>query len=100
TASTLAAKRATDTTAIVFFNVSDPVPSAVVPNLARPGGNVIGVSNGASTPLSPKLLELLKDVVRGFKRVAYLVGRGTSGLVLAQIQEAARALGVQVQTFD
>ena len=58
----LAAKNATSTIPILFATVGDPVGAGLVASLARPGGNVTGVSN-VTTELVPKLLELLSELV-------------------------------------
>jgi ABC-type uncharacterized transport system substrate-binding protein len=102
TPSTIAAKEATDSIPIVFANVSNPVGVGVVASLAQPGGNVTGVSQGASTPLSSKQLELLRDVVPGLERVALILysnNPASNAVTLAQRQLAAGALGVQVQAL-
>jgi putative ABC transport system substrate-binding protein len=102
TAATIAAKQATQAIPIVFANVSNPVGVGVVASLAQPGGNVTGVSNGASTPLSSKLLELLRAVVPGLTHLAVIYDPSNpvaNALTLAERQEAARPLGVQVQAF-
>lgn len=67
----LAAARATRDTPIVFSTVSDPVGSGLVASLARPGGNVTGVSN-MLPELSGKLLELVREIIPGVGRVAVL----------------------------
>ncbi len=76
---------------------SDPVGSGLVASLARPGGNVTGLSNLARE-LGGKRLELLKEVVPKVSRVAVVGGRDLS--VSPQIKEieiAGRALGVRIQ---
>jgi putative tryptophan/tyrosine transport system substrate-binding protein len=67
----LAAQRATSTIPIVFVAVADPVGSKLIDSLARPGGNITGLSNMA-IELTPKRFELLKEVV-GLSRAALLV---------------------------
>jgi putative tryptophan/tyrosine transport system substrate-binding protein len=67
----LAAQRATKTIPIVFMAVADPVGSKLIDTLARPGGNITGLSNMA-LELTPKRIELLREVV-GLSRVALLV---------------------------
>lgn len=66
-----AARQATSTIPIVFAGVADPVGSGFIASLARPGGNITGVSNLASG-LSGKRVELLAQIVPGIKRVASL----------------------------
>src|SRR6266487_1680967 len=71
TLAVLAAKQATRTLPIVFIGTADPVASGLVMSLARPGGNVTGLSNLAPE-LVAKWLELLKQAVPGVSRVAAL----------------------------
>jgi putative ABC transport system substrate-binding protein len=100
----LAAKQATWTLPIVFVFAPDPVTSGLVTSLARPGGNVTGLS--ALTPeLVGKRLELLTQVVPGVSRVAVLWQPGASGErtekdVLKGAEVAARALGVRLQFVE
>ncbi len=70
-AEALAAKGATSTIPIVMTNVSDPVGAGLVASLARPGGNVTGLSS-LSTQLNTKRLEILKDAVPKLARVGLL----------------------------
>jgi len=67
----LAAKRATTTIPIVFTSSSDPVGAGLVASLARPGGNVTGLS-GLGVELNTKRLEVLKDAVPKLARVGLL----------------------------
>jgi putative ABC transport system substrate-binding protein len=95
------AKQATRTLPIVFAAVGDPVGSGLVTNLARPGGNVTGVS-GLAAELVGKRLELLKQAVPGVSRVAVLRVPGALGErvekdMLKAADTAARALGMQPQ---
>jgi len=99
-----AAKQATKTIPIVFAGVGDPVGSGLVTSLARPGGNVTGLS-ALGPELVGKRLELLKQAVPGIDRVAVLRGGSTLGeRVLKDMLEAAdvaaRALGVQPQFIE
>jgi putative ABC transport system substrate-binding protein len=100
----LAAKQATRTLPIVFVFAPDPVTSGLVTSLARPGGNVTGLS--ALTPeLVGKRLELLTQVVPGVSRVAVLwqpgaYGERTEKDVLKGAEVAARALGVRLQFVE
>lgn len=71
TLNVLAAKRATSTVPIVFAAVGDPVGNGLVASLARPGGNVTGLSL-QSTDLAGKRLELLREIIPGRRRVAIL----------------------------
>ena len=95
TPAALAAKRATPSIPIVFFGVSDPVGSGLVASLARPGGNVTGVTNIAKD-LTARQVQMLAQIVPGLRRVA-IMGNPTNLSVDAQQAEAeaaARTLGV------
>jgi putative ABC transport system substrate-binding protein len=72
-AGALAAKQATRTIPVVFVNPGDPLALRLVSNLARPGGNMTGVSNVVGLEIYAKRLELLKEVVPSLSRVALLV---------------------------
>jgi putative ABC transport system substrate-binding protein len=101
--STLAArptKAATKTIPIVVVS-GDPVGTALVASLARPGGNITGVTN-LSPDLSSKRLELLKESVPGVARIAVLWDAEGPVPLLAfkEIQEAAGALGLQIQSLE
>ena len=101
---TLAAMQATKTIPIVFTDVGDPVESGLVTNLARPGGNVTGLSS-LGPELVAKRLELLKQAVPGVDRVAVLwlpgaLGERTDKDMLAAADVAARALGVRLQIVE
>ena len=104
TPAALAAKQATATIPIVFLAVSDPIESGLVTSLARPGGNVTGLSNVAPQ-LVGKGLELLKQTVPGVSRVAVLWEPGATGeradrATLAEAEVAGRVLGVQLQFVE
>jgi putative ABC transport system substrate-binding protein len=92
----LAAKTATSTIPIVFA-VGDPVDLGLVASLARPGGNLTGVSTMAPE-LSPKRLELLSELVPQVGVIALLVNPNNSNTerTTRDMQEAARARGVQL----
>jgi ABC-type uncharacterized transport system substrate-binding protein len=98
---TLAAKNITKTIPIVFAGVSDPVGSAVVQSLAKPGGNATGFSNISST-LAGKRLELLKETVPKVVRVAVLWNPKTQGAeqLLNESQAAARGLSLQLYSME
>jgi putative tryptophan/tyrosine transport system substrate-binding protein len=96
-----AAKEATVTIPIVMTQIGDPVGSGFVASLARPGGNITGLSTLAPE-LSGKQLELLKEIVPKLSRVA-VFGTSTSpdnAQVLRELELAAGALGVQLQYLD
>jgi ABC-type uncharacterized transport system substrate-binding protein len=100
-APTRAAKEATSTIPIVFAQDGDPVASGFVANLARPGGNITGLSTLAPE-LSGKRLELLKEVVPKLSRVA-VFGTSTTPSTAPTIKEtelAAGAFKVQLQYLD
>jgi len=96
-ASALAAKSATSTIPIVFVSAGDPVADGLVASLARPGGNLSGVSV-MSTELSAKRLELLSELVPQARVIALLVNPNDPNAesIMRDVQEAARAKGVQL----
>jgi putative tryptophan/tyrosine transport system substrate-binding protein len=98
---TLAAKEATATTPIVMAQTDDPVASGFVDSLARPGGNITGLST-LSPETSGKRLELLKEVVPKLSGVAVFGTSSSPGNapVLNETRLAAVALGVSVQSVD
>jgi putative ABC transport system substrate-binding protein len=73
TDTTLAVKRATNTTPVVMLNVSDPVEQGIVASLAHPGGNITGVIQNQSAEIAAKQLQLLKDAVPYAARIAVLL---------------------------
>jgi putative ABC transport system substrate-binding protein len=95
--SALAAKSATSTIPIVFTNGADPVELGLVASLARPGGNLTGVSF-LLVELMPKRLELLSELVPQAGVIALLVNPNNSitDRIVRDMQEAARAKGVQL----
>lgn len=95
--SALAAKRATQTIPIVFGVVQDPVGIGLVTSLARPGGNVTGVSN-ISTSLAPKRVELLKEILPGAKRLGLLGDPSEPNTKIEQqaLAPAVAALGLTI----
>jgi putative tryptophan/tyrosine transport system substrate-binding protein len=100
-AATRAAKESTVTIPIVTAQDSDPVGNGLVASLARPGGNITGLSTLAPE-ISGKRLELVKEIVPRLSRVAVLGSSTTPGnaQALKESELAARALGVQVQYLD
>ena len=97
-----AAKQATMTIPIVFAGAADPVADGFVVSLARPGGNVTGLSN-LGADLVGKRLELLKQAVPKLTRVAVLWGLApgrTPEDMLKSAGIAARALGIQLQLVE
>ena len=104
TASALAAKQAIRTIPIVFPAAADAVTSGLVTSLARPGGNVTGLSF-LGPELIGKRLEQLKQAVPGVSRVAVLwqpgaLGERTDKYILKEAEVAARALGVRPQFVE
>ena len=98
-----AAKNATKTIPIVMMGAgADPVEAGLVESLARPGGNVTGITN-LSRELGGKRLELLKEAVPKVARVAVLYDPAIPGSVL-EVKEvlpvAARALGLTIQPWE
>jgi putative ABC transport system substrate-binding protein len=101
TAPVLAAKEATSTIPIVFAISADPLGTKLVKNLARPGGNVTGLSI-QTTDIAGKRLELLRDVVANLRQLAVLTDIEVSGAVLErqEIRAAAATLGLHVIPVD
>ena len=97
----LAAKQATSVIPIVFAVAADPVGGGLVASLARPGGNVTGLSL-QHTDLAGKRLELLREVVPGLRRLAIMANVGYSAAVLemGEVQATARTLGLEVATLE
>jgi putative tryptophan/tyrosine transport system substrate-binding protein len=97
TVPTMAAKQATSVIPIVFATATDPVTTGLVASLARPGGNVTGLSNQLPD-LVGKRLDLLREVVPGLGRLALLanVGNPVIMLEIGHVQAAARTLGLEV----
>ena len=94
-----AAQQATTKIPIVMFGVGDPVATGIVASLARPGGNITGLSQ-LSPELSGKRLELLKEVLPGVSRVAVLWNPTNpvwQAAALKETEGAARALGLRLQ---
>jgi putative tryptophan/tyrosine transport system substrate-binding protein len=96
-----AAKQATKTIPIVMLTNSDPVATGIVDSLARPGGNITGLST-LSRDLSGKRLELFKEMVPGISRVGVLwhADGATAALSLKEYQTAAPALKIQLQSLE
>ena len=101
TAATIAAKQATSTIPIVVTNVADPVGIGVVSSLARPGGNVTGLSN-QSAEIAGKRLALLREIFPRFDRLAVLANTGSPvGILdLNEARAAAQTIGVEVAALE
>ncbi len=95
TAAVIAAKQATSAIPIVFGSVADPVGTGLVASLARPGGNVTGLSK-QSADMPGKRLELLREIVPGLRRLAIMgnIDNPSNVLELSEGQIAARMLGL------
>jgi putative tryptophan/tyrosine transport system substrate-binding protein len=101
TSATIAAKQAAPAVPIVFAGLGDPVGTGVVASLARPGGNITGLS-GQMADLASKRVELLRDVIPGLRRLAVMGNVGNPAVVLEMggAQAAARKLGLEVTTSE
>jgi putative ABC transport system substrate-binding protein len=95
------AKAITSTTPIIFFLGSDPVKLGIVSSLDHPGGNLTGITT-MNTPVGPKRLELLHELVPTTKRIAVLIHpTGPSAKpLLNELQPAAQSLGVDIQVLQ
>jgi putative ABC transport system substrate-binding protein len=94
---TKAAKQATTAIPIVFAAAADPVGSGLVSSLARPGGNATGLSLQQSDIVGKKL-ELLREALRGLRRLAVIgnVGNPATVLEISEVKKAADRLGVDI----
>ena len=101
TAAIVAAKQATSVIPIVFAAAGDPVETGLVASLARPGGNVTGLSI-QQTDVAAKRLELLREVVPGLRRLAILGNVDGPAVLLdmREVQTTARPLGLEVVTSE
>ena len=97
-----AAKNATETIPIVMIAVRDPIGIGLIASLARPGGNVTGVSGYAGLESVAKQLELLKEIVPKTSSVAVLANPTNAyhQLAIKEVNVAAQALGVQLQLLE
>jgi ABC-type uncharacterized transport system substrate-binding protein len=93
----IAAKQATAVIPIVFAVAADPLGTGLVASLARPGGNVTGLSSRTGD-LAGKRLELLRELIPSLRRLAIMANVDAPGAVLevADVQASARALGLEV----
>jgi ABC transporter substrate binding protein len=100
-AAVLAAKQATSVIPIVFALANDPVGSGFVASLARPGGNVTGLSN-QSADLAAKRLELLREVVPNLRRLAIManVAYPAAALEMHEVAATARTVGLDVDMLE
>jgi putative tryptophan/tyrosine transport system substrate-binding protein len=97
----LATKNATSTIPIVITGAGDPVAQGIVASLARPGGNITGLSPMV-TELYPKRVELLRALVPKAVRIAALCNMSSPAVPPAwkEVERAARSLGIEAQLFD
>ena len=102
TPAAVAAKKATETIPIVAISVGDPVGLGLIASLARPGGNLTGLSYSVGLEIAGKGLELLKETVPKVRRVAILSNPGNpfQPLAITEVNVAARSLGVQLQLLE
>ena len=98
TPSVIALSRETNTVPLVFVQVSDPIGTGFITNMAHPGGNITGFTNFESSMVG-KWVELLKDMAPGISRVAFLFNPETAPYVTRYYQRpletSARALGIE-----
>ena len=101
TPSAQAAKQATRAIPIIMAGAADPVASGLIASLARPGGNVTGLS-GAISDLAAKTLELLRDMLPATKRVGVLANSADpfSKVFVERIELAGRHLGINLMTLS
>jgi putative ABC transport system substrate-binding protein len=101
TPSSMAAKKATAVIPIVFAAAGDPVGTGLVASLARPGGNITGLSI-QQTDLASKRLEILREVLPALRTLAILVHTGSPNSVLerSEAETAAHALGLATVTSE
>jgi putative ABC transport system substrate-binding protein len=94
-----AAKQATKTIPIVIVTTQDPIATGLVDSLARPGGNITGLTR-LTHELNGKRLELLKEVIPEMSRVGILWDASASGVGFKEYEGAANALKIQVQSLE
>jgi putative ABC transport system substrate-binding protein len=94
-------KRATEVIPIVFALGADPIRGGVIASLARPGGNVTGLST-QQADLASKRLELLREAVPGIRRLAVFANAGNPQAVLEvdEIKAVARTLGIEIASLE
>ncbi|HJR01709.1 MAG TPA: ABC transporter substrate-binding protein [Methylomirabilota bacterium] len=102
TPTALAAKNATKTIPLVTVGGGDPVELGLVASLARPGGNITGLSSNLGPEIAGKQLEVLKETVPKISRMAVLWNPTTPGnaLALREAEITARALAVELQLLE
>jgi putative tryptophan/tyrosine transport system substrate-binding protein len=104
TPSALAARDATRTIPIVGLSLTEPVAIGLVASLARPGGNITGLTYGVDTEIFGKQLQLLKEAIPGVRRVAVLTNPASGGpshpLRMESVKSAARSLNLPLQILE
>jgi putative ABC transport system substrate-binding protein len=97
----VAAKQATSVIPIVFAVAGDPLGTGLVPSLARPGGNITGLS-GQQTDTAGKRIELLREVLPSLRRIALLanVGNSYAALEMREVEATIRTLGLDPITLE
>jgi putative tryptophan/tyrosine transport system substrate-binding protein len=100
-ATLLAAGQPTSTIPVVVATSNDPIGSGLIASLARPGGNVTGLSNQQSD-LASKRFELLREVIPSLRRLAILANAGNSAsmLEMREVETTARTVGLEVVTSE
>ena len=101
TPAALAAKQAAGTIPVVITGVGDPVAQGIIASLARPGGNITGLS-ATVTEIYPKRVELLKELVPKATRIVALFNMGNPAIPRQwrEVETAARSLGLQAHLLD
>jgi putative ABC transport system substrate-binding protein len=101
TPAVMASRQVTSVIPIVFAPAGDPVGTALVASLSRPGGNATGLAT-LGRDLAGKRLELLREAVPGLRRLAIMgnVGDSFTVLELGEVQAVAHALGLEVATLE
>jgi putative tryptophan/tyrosine transport system substrate-binding protein len=101
TPAVIAVKQVTSLIPVVFAGAADPVGAGLVASLARPGGNITGVSL-QSTDIAGKRLELLRELVPGLRRIAIMmhVGNPNSMIEMSEIHAAGRTLGIDMVALE
>jgi putative ABC transport system substrate-binding protein len=101
TPAVIAAKQATSLIPIIFASAGNPVATGLVASLARPGGNVTGLSSQGSDTVG-KRYELLREIVPGLRRLAILgnVDNPQTALEMGEAQAAARVLGLEPTIYE
>jgi ABC-type uncharacterized transport system substrate-binding protein len=104
TPSVMAAKEATRTIPIVGMSLTEPVAVGLVPSLARPGGNVTGLTYGVDLEIFGKQLQLLKEAIPDVHRIAVLTNPASGGpshpVRMESVKSAARSLQLPLQVFE